>query len=142
MLYLFSLEVKVLLRENCRKFTKWIYSLKPGTDVTDTCFNECLEIAVEGNLHLAAGFIFLHLPSNATDCLKAAINHGHYETAVMLMLCFAATKNEIMILDLICRSSYEGKTQTNQIISLKLTPNQTFFMDVALLEQLRCSGII
>ena len=142
MLYFFSLELKVLLRENWRKFTELIYSLKPGTEVTDTCFNECLEIAVERNLHLAAGFMFLHLPSNATNCLKSAINHGHYETAVMVMLCLAVANNEIMILDLICRSSYEAKTQTNQIISLKLTPNQTFSMDAALLEQLRCSRII
>lgn len=137
MLYFFSLELKVLLQENWREFTELIYSLKPGIDVTDTCFNECLEIAAKRNLHLAAGFMFLHLPSSATDCLKTAINHGHYETAVMVMLCLAVTKNEIKTLELICRPSYKAKTLT-----LKLTPSQTYFMDAALLEQLRCSGII
>ena len=123
-----------------------IYYLKPGSDVTDTCFNECLEIAVQKNLHLAAGFIILRIPSNAADCLQKAIDIGHDETAVMLMLCLAAMKNGITLLRLICRPSYEtqvggtipGSNKDKPIsISLQLPGNQPIIVNEELLNRLR-----
>lgn len=124
-----------------------IYNLKPGADVTDTCFNECLEIAVQQNLHLAAGFIILRIPSNAADCFQKAIDIGHDETAVMLILCLAAMKNEITFLQLICRPSYEtqvgatipgSNSEKKPIsISLQLTANQPVIVNEELLKRLR-----
>lgn len=142
----FIVELKALLVENFRDFKRMIYYLKPGSDVTDTCFNECLEIAVQKNLHLAAGFIILRIPSNAADCLQKAIDIGHDETAVMLMLCLAAMKNGITLLRLICRPSYEtqvggtipGSNKDKPIsISLQLPGNQPIIVNEELLDRLR-----
>ena len=145
--FYFIVELKALLVDNFRDFKKMIYHLKPGADVTDTCFNECLEIAVQKNLHLAAGFIILRIPSNAAGCLQKAIDIGHDETAVMLMLCLAAMKNEITLLQLICRPSYETQARgtipgsNNQkkpvSTSLQLTANQPVIVNEELLERLR-----
>lgn len=142
----FIVELKALLVENFRDFKRMIYYLKPGSDVTDACFNECLEIAVQKNLHLAAGFIILRIPSNAADCLQKAIDIGHDETAVMLILCLAAMKNEITLLRLICRPSYEtqvggtipGSNKDKPIsISLQLPGTQPIIVNEKLLDRLR-----
>ena len=72
-----------------------IETLACGIDVTFGCFEECLERAVIGNRHFAAGFIVLRGPENVTRCLQLAMSlTDAIEVAAMLLLCVAAHNND------------------------------------------------
>ena len=78
-----------------------IDNIQPGIDVTMTCFDECLELAVEKNFHFAAGFIIMREPDNIIECFKNAfLKPDRKETAAMLLICIAAIRGDCEILKL------------------------------------------
>ena len=94
--------------------------LQPGVDVTLTCFNECLELAVELNYHFAAGFIALREPDNMLDCLAKAFSSSESnETAAMLLACIAAIRGDSEMLDLLFCSNYTQDTDPEEKATLK-----------------------
>lgn len=78
--------------------------IQPGIDVTVTCLDECLHLAVEGNFHFAVGSIILREPNNMDlfhECFKEAATKPHTkETAAMLLICISAIKGDCKVLEL------------------------------------------
>lgn len=115
-----------------------IQSLQCGRDVTDTCFNECLEIAVEHNNHFAAGFIILRSPDNITECLKKAMqSRENPEVSAMLLLCVAAQYGDIDLLGVLCRPDYVHQMEGtyDRSIQSDCLPQKVLYSEV--LEELR-----
>jgi len=102
--------------QNTKEFAKLIENIQPGIDVTTTCFDECLELAVEMNFHFAAGFIILREPDNIIECFKKAfMKPERKETAAMILICIAAIKGDCEILNLF----FEADTIEQQTNHLK-----------------------
>lgn len=131
-------EVKDAVQKNNRQLGKMIQSLQCGRDVTDTCFNECLEIAVEHNNHFAAGFIILRSPDNITECLKKAMqSRENPEVSAMLLLCVAAQYGDIDLLGVLCRPDYVHQMEGtyDRSIQSDCLPQKVLYSEV--LEELR-----
>lgn len=107
------IEVKYAVKDN-KEFARVIENIQPGEDVTLTCFDECLEIAVKENYHFAAGFIVLREPENMIECFKKAFTlENSLETAAMLLMCIAAQCGDVEILSYICESDHVHKQRND-----------------------------
>ena len=97
------IEVKVKAAEDDPHLGKMIENLTHGKDIDENCFEEALKIAVAKNRHKAAGFLILQGASNLLECLQdALLNPFCHQTAVLLLLCFAAKIGDIQIISLMC----------------------------------------
>ena len=96
------LEVKYAVDYNAKNLGKMIETLVCGVDTTLRCFEECLERAVIGNRHFAAGFVILRCPENMSRCLQLALSlTDSTEVAAMLVLCVAARNNDVCLMELL-----------------------------------------
>lgn len=89
--------------QNGQEFSQLVERIKPGLDVTVTCLDECLYLAVEGNFHFAAGSIILREPNNIQlfqESFKKTSIKSEKETAAMLLICIAAIRGDCEILKL------------------------------------------
>ena len=100
-----------------------IESLQCGRDVTDKCFDECLQIAVQNNLHFSAGFIILRTPSNMEECFHMAISkreENNKEVIAMLLLCLAAYDGDADVLHILCQPDYRYKQEVGNVENILL----------------------
>lgn len=98
----FTLEVKYAVENNAKNFGKIIEPLVCGSDVIETCFDECLELSVKTNRHFAAGFLILRSPQNIIKCLQLAIRlPNSTEVAAMLLLCVAVRCSDYQLVELL-----------------------------------------
>ena len=51
------LEIKYAVETNNKHIGKMLESVQVGDDITDTCIEESLDIAVKNNCHFAAGLV-------------------------------------------------------------------------------------
>lgn len=118
-LSLYFIEVKYAVCDN-KEFARIIEELQPGEDVTATCFDECLEIAVQENYHFAAGFIVLREPDNIYECFKKSLSlDTSKETSAMLLICIAAQIGDLVILKHLCESDTAHRQQSDVEVILK-----------------------
>ena len=114
-LFFFS-EVKRSMNLPSREFGKFIRELQCGKDVTETCFDECLEIAVDKNLHFTAGFIIIQSPTNIIHCLHKALSKPEtLDVAAMLVMCVAAEEGDTRMLEILCRSDDIRMRETKDV---------------------------
>lgn len=120
--------MKFAVENNAKGLGKMIEKLICGTDVTSSCFEECLELAVKGNRHFAAGFIILRGPDNTKKCLHLALTRSHcIESAAMLLLCIACRHGDEELVDYLFNQDDDGD-QTRRLMmdcySLKHIPQK------------------
>lgn len=95
-------------------------TVQQGIDVTLTCFNECLELAVQLNYHFAAGFITLREPENMIDCfVKAFLLPDKNETTAMLLVCIAAIRGDLELLEKLFGRNFNSDTSAGESVILK-----------------------
>lgn len=95
-------------------------TVQQGIDVTLTCFNECLELAVQLNYHFAAGFITLREPENMIDCfVKAFLMPDKNETTAMLLACIAAIRGDLEMLENLFGRDINSDLSTVESVILK-----------------------